>query len=198
MKKVTFYFLITMLCNCMVVAQSWKSPEYKQEKYRKVLVLAKTSDDLAKRQIEDATVKMLAEKGIVALSAYSNIKEADLANENALIKKADELEVDALIVYTVTGSNTSYKNTPSVNMIVGVPIRMGIFEGFLGGNVPIAGGTKTVNIVSCKASFYNRSSKSMLWSHPLSGKLKKGTAKLAADFAKTTVKAMFESDLFIQ
>jgi hypothetical protein len=197
MKQLIFSFFSIVLIQSICAGQSsWKSPDYKPEAYRKVIVLAKTSDELAKRQIEDATVKLLNDKGISAIPAYSNITAEDLATEDALIAKADILEVDALIVYTITGQDTKIKNSPSVSMGVGVPIRMGIFGGFLGGSVPIAGGAKAVSIVNANASFYNRSSKSMQWSHPLSSKLKKGTNKLAADFAKTTVNAMQNDALF--
>jgi hypothetical protein len=199
MKQLILFFSSIVLIQSIGSGQSsWKSPDYKPEAYRKVVVLAKTSDELAKRQIEDATVKLLNDKGISAIPAYSNITAEDLATEDALIAKADILEVDALIVYTITGQDTKIKNSPSVSMGVGVPIRMGIFGGFLGGSVPIAGGAKAVSIVNANASFYNRSSKSMQWSYPLSGKLKKGTSKLAADFAKTTVNAMESDALFIK
>ena len=199
MKHVTLVFLSIFLILSLCSAQSsWKSPEYKAEKYRKVIVLAKISDDLAKRQVEDATVKLLAEKGITAIPAYSNITEEDLASEDALIKKADSLQADALVVYTITGQNTDYKSTPSVNMTVGVPVRAGIFRGFLGTNVPIAGGAKTVKTVNANASFYNRSSKDKQWSYQLSGRLKSSTDKLAASFAKTTVNALLRDDIFIK
>lgn len=199
MKHVTLVFLSIFLILSICSAQSsWKSPEYKAEKYRKLIVLAKISDDLAKRQVEDATVKLLAAKGITAIPAYSNITAEDLASEEALINKADSLQADALIVYTITGQNTDFKNSPSVNMNVGVPVRVGIFRGFLGTNVPITGGAKKVNPVNANASFYNRSSKDKQWSHPLSGKLKSGTDKLATSFAKTTVNALFRDAIFIK
>ena len=95
-------------------------------------------------------------------------------------------------------NNTTIKNTPSVNASIGVPVRVGIFRGFLGGNVPLAGGSKTVKIIKATASFYNRSTKSMQWSFPLSGKLKSDSNKLANSFAKSTVNTMVNDNLFIK
>jgi hypothetical protein len=199
MQKYVLSLVSCFLIQTIVVAQSsWKSPEYKPETYRKVMVLAKTTDELIKRQIEDATVKLLKEKGIEALPSYSNIVGADLATEETLIAKADALAVDALLVYNVTSNDTEYKNTPSVNASVGIPVRVGIFGGFLGTNVPIAGGAKTVKTVKVTASFYNRFSKSMQWSFPLSGKLKSDNNKLANTFAKNTVSAMIKDNLFMK
>jgi len=197
------HFIITfcslLLLQTIGFAQSsWKAPDYKPEVYRKVMVLAKFADELAKRQIEDMTVKLLNEKGMTAIPAYANVVEADLTTEDSFKAKADSLEVDALIVYTITGNNTAYQSTPSLHMNVGIPVRLGIFGGFLGTNVPIAGGAKSVTIVNANAAFYNKSSRSMLWSHPLSGKLKKGPDKLSAAFAKTTIDALLKDRIFIQ
>lgn len=198
MNKYSLLLFSFFLIQTVVFAQSsWKSPQYKPEAYRKVIVLAKTSNELAKRQIEDAAVKVLKEKGIEAIPAYATITAADLVSEQALIDKADGLGVDALLVYTVTGNNSQYKNKPSVNASLGVPVRVGIFRGFLGGNVPLAGGSKTVKTVQITASFYNRTSKLIQWSFPLSGVLKNDTNKLANSFAKSTVNAMIKDKLFL-
>jgi hypothetical protein len=198
MKKYIFSLLGILLMQTFSIAQSsWKSTEYKPDKYRKVLILAKTTDDLAKRQIEDATVKFLAEQGIIAIVAYSNIVDADLVTEEAFLLKADALEVDALLVYKVIATNTEFKNGPALNASVGIPVRVGIFGGFLGTSVPLAGGAKTISTVKVSASFYNRASKSMQWSYPLNAKLKKSTDKIAIDFAKITTNAMLKDNLFV-
>ena len=154
-KRAFMFFLCISFFPLEGLAQSsWKSPEYKAESYRKVMVLAKTTDELAKRQIEDFTVRLLMEKGITAIPAYSNITDADISTEEKLIAKADELQVDALLAYTVTGRNTQIKNSPRLDAHLGIPVRVGIFRGFLGTNVPIAGGTKSVAVVNVTASFF--------------------------------------------
>jgi hypothetical protein len=199
MKKCILSLLSIFLLQTIVFAQSsWKSPEYKPEVFRKVMVLAKTSDELKRRQIEDATVKLLIEKGITTIPSYPSITEADIASEETFIIKADALEVDALLVYKITGTNSEYKNAPSVNASIGIPVRMGIFGGFLGTSVPIAGGAKTVNTINATANFYNRSSKSLQWSFALSAKLKKDNSKLANNFALSTVNAMEKDNLFVK
>lgn len=176
---------------------SWKLPEYKPEAYRKVMVLAKFSDELARRQMEDELVALLNTNGIKAIPSYSNVTEADLASEQAFMTRMDSLAVDGLIAYTIKGTDTKYKNTPSVGVSVGIPVRVGMFGGYLGTHVPLAGGAKTEQSVNLNVSFYNRSSKSMQWSLPLSGKLKNETSRLAESFAKTTYKAMKEDKLFL-
>lgn len=199
MKNIIFFLCAVFFSQQTTSAQSsWKSPDYKAEAYRKVIVMAKISDELARRQLEDATVKLLKAKSIIAIPAYSNITGADLASEEAFMKKADTLQADALVVYTITGTGTQYKNTPSVDAYVGVPVRIGIFRGSIGGNVPLAGGTKAVSVINATAGFYNRSSKDLLWSCPVSGKAGKGTDKLASDFAKTTVNALIKDNIFLQ
>lgn len=182
----------------LVAQNSWKASEYKAEPYRNVLVLAKVSDEYSKRQLEDMTVKQLKEKGIIAIPAYSKLNDTDMENETTFMSKMDDLEVDAAIIYSVKGSETIYKNTPSVGVSVGVPVKVGIFRGSIGTHVPLAGGTKSNRIVNLNAAFYNRSSKDMVWSLPLSGKLKSDTSKLASNFAKTTVNGIMKDQLFVQ
>jgi len=199
MKQNIFLVLLTLSISQILIAQnSWKSSEYKAENYRKVLVLAKITDQLAKRQLEDGTVKLLEEKGITAIPAYSKLTDADLNEEETFMSKMDDLQVDAAIIYTVKGTETKYKNTTSAGVSVGVPVRVGIFRGSIGTHVPLAGGTKSARKVNVNASFYNRSSKDMLWSFPLSGKLKNDTSKLAGSFANNTVNAMIKDQLFIK
>ncbi|HBU79355.1 MAG TPA: hypothetical protein DEF18_14750 [Muricauda sp.] len=182
-----------MLCFSQSV---WKSPTYQKRKYRKVMVVAKTSDGLAQRQLEDATVQQLKENGISAIPAYAHIKKTDYALEETLRKKVDELEVDALLAYTFDHPKSAYKSSPSVDARVGVPVKMGIFRGFLGTSVPLAGETKNVDKISGKATWYTCTSDEMQWSQSLSGKLNKDTQKLAEDFAQKTIKSMVKHNLF--
>lgn len=198
MKKQLVTLFLILLANTIGLAQSsWKSPEYIAKKYNKILVLAKISDPLIKRQLEDATVTTLKENGFDAIPSYLNITDSDSQSEETFLVKAESLGIDALLTYTITANNTEYKNTPSVNASIGVPVRLGIFGGFLGTNVPIAGGTKSVSSVKMTASFYNKDSKNMQWSFPLSGKLKKDTSKLANTCAKTTVSTIIKDRLFL-
>ena len=138
------------------------------------------------------------ESGISAIQAYSNVTSEDITTYEKFMAKADELQIDALVVYTVTGRSEEYKNTPNINLNVGVPVHIGIFSGFLGTNVPLKGGTKTVKTVNVNAAFYNRSSKKMQWSYPLSLKIKGNIDKLANSFSKSTIMAMMDDKLFIQ
>ncbi len=197
MKCIITAVVFFLIAGNSIGQSTWKAAGYTQAEYRKVMVLAKISDGLTQRQVEDATIKQLQSKGVVAIAAYNSIVAADTASEQSFMAKMDLLEVDALIVYSVLGKEVEYNNSPSVNMSVGVPVRLGIFGGFLGTNVPLAGGTRATDIVNGRAVFYTRASKDMQWSTALSGKLNKGTEKLAAQIAKNTVKAMWADKLFI-
>jgi hypothetical protein len=180
-----------------VLAQSsWKSPSYQKEPYRKVIVLAKTSNPGAKRSLEDQTVAQLQANGVAAIPAYSNFTEADLVSEETFLVKANALEADGLLVYTFNSNTTEYKNTPQVNASVGIPVRVGIFSGFLGTNVPIAGGAKQIEKFSGSVLFYNRQSPDMQWSLNISGKIGSDSAKQAKSVASSTVKAAVRDGIF--
>lgn len=180
------FFLFSI--NQALGQSSWKSPNYQKEDYRKIIVLAKTNNPGAKRLLEDQTVAELQAVGIQAIPAYSSITENDLATEDSFIAKANQLEADALLVYNFDPLTSEYKNSPSVNANLGIPVRVGIFRGFLGTNVPIAGGPKQVQKFSGSVSFYNRQSTDMQWNLGIGGKIGSDRAKLARNISKNVVK----------
>jgi hypothetical protein len=195
MKHLMFAFCLILLMQPAIKAQtSWKSPEYKPEPYRKVMVLAKISDAVARKQLEDFTVKFLTDKGIVAIPAYANIKQTGGMSREAFLVLADSLQVDALLAYSVNGAENQAVSTPTVSVGVGV----GMYGGYAGASVPISGGTKMVTVVKLSVYFYNRASTDEQWAQQLSGTLDDGTDKLAYSFAKTTVKAMMKDGLFVR
>ncbi|TDQ17261.1 hypothetical protein DFQ04_1913 [Algoriphagus boseongensis] len=175
---------------------SWKSPTYQKEEYRKVIVLAKTTNPGAKRMLEDETVAELQANGIQAIPAYANFSEEDLKSEQTFLAKAEQLEADALLVYTFNNPTTEYKNSPTVSATVGVPVRVGIFSGFLGTSVPVAGGPKQVQKFSGSVLFYNKQGPDMQWSLDIGGKIGSDTSKQARSVAKNVVKAALGDDLF--
>ena len=180
---------------CSSPRGTWKSPDYAKENFRNVLVYAKTSDEVAQRQLEDATVKQLKSKGISAIPAYSNITARDIESETNFREAADKLQVDALLVYTFGQIESEYKQNPSINAHLGIPINLGIFRGYLGTNVPLSGGSRKVETVNGRAGLYTRAS-TIQWSQELKGNLKYGSDQIASEFATKTVKNMIADDLF--
>lgn len=194
MKQLIIAFcLVALLQPASKAQKTWKASDYKPEVYRKVMVLAKISDQAARRQLEDYTVKLLNDKGIVAIPAYSNVKKTDGVSREAFLVTADSLQVDALLVYSVNGAEKHAVNTSTVSVGVGV----GGYGGYAGASVPISGGTKMVTVVKLSVYFYNRASVDEQWAQQLSGSLEDGTDKLAYTFAKTIVKAMIKDGMFV-
>jgi hypothetical protein len=193
-KKILIAFCSIALMQSPTGAQTWKSPDYKPEPYRKVMVLAKVTETAAKRQLEDFSVKYLKDKGIDAIPAYSNVNAANVKSREAFLAIADSLQVDALLVYEVNGAEqrAEVKSTVSVGVGVG-----GMYGGYAGASVPIAVNTKKVMDVKLSVYFYNRASTDEQWANQLSGTVDGPTDKLANTFAKTTVKAMFQDGMFV-
>ncbi|MEI6681526.1 MAG: hypothetical protein WCO44_02800 [Bacteroidota bacterium] len=194
MKHLLTAICLTIVMQSATLAQSpWKASDYKPEPYRKVMVYAKISDMGARQQLEEKTVKLLNDKGITAMAAYSNVKPSRTTSREAFLAIADSLQVDALLVYSVNGAENQVKNTATLSVGVGV----GMYGGYAGTSVPIAGGTKMVTIVKLTVDFFNRASKDEQWSMQLAGSLEDGIDNLAYTFAKTTVKAMLKDKLFV-
>ena len=121
MKQILIAFCLVVILQMTSIAQTpWKASDYVAEPYRKVMVFAKVSDMTARRQLEDATVKFLNDKGITAITAYSNMKQERVKSREAFMVIADSLQVDALLVYSVNGAEQQAETTGTVSVGVGV------------------------------------------------------------------------------
>jgi hypothetical protein len=194
MKNLLTAFCLLLLLHPATMAQtSWKAAGYVAESYRKVMVLARVTDVAAKKQLEDFTVKLLNDKGVTAIPAYANIRQTGEMSREAFLVVADSLQVDALLVYSVNGAEKVVERTPTVSVGVGV----GMYGGYAGTSVPIAGGAKVVTQVKLSVYFYNRASTDEQWALQLSGTLDGSTDKLAWSFAKTVTKTMMKDGMFV-
>ena len=195
MKNLLIIISLVVLVQPVLFSQTtWKSPGYKPEEMRRVMVYAKITDVAARRQLEDFTAKLLADKGIEAVAAYSTLKRTKFDTREAFLAYTDSISVDAILAFNVEDAEKVAVNQPTVSVGVGV----GMYGGYAGASAPIAGGTKMVTMVSLSGKFYTRSTTGEQWIIKLSGKLDGPTDKLAASFAKTTAKAMLKDGLFVQ
>jgi len=178
------------------VLNSWVSPEYSKPEYRKVAVLAKISDKEIKQMVEDNAVLALREKGINAITSYLNFKETDMASNETLLARADQLQVDAVVVFSVLREDTKVQNTPTLSAGVAIPVRIGFFTAYLGGNVPLAGGPKLVDVLQLKSEFYNRNSDVSHWNTTYEFKLKNNYEAIAKGWTSRTVAAILKAGIF--
>jgi hypothetical protein len=131
---------------------------------KKMLVLAKISNDIAKRSLEDAVVKGLKDKGIEAIPAYSSVTEADLVSVDTIRKKADELGIDAGIAYTVIDHGEQVVQKPTASVSIGIGGYGGYgFGGFVGTSVPLGGGATTVHYYEVKGELLLKDSQGPVW-----------------------------------
>ena len=177
------------------VLNSWVSPEYSKPEYRKVAVLAKISDKEIKQMVEDNAVLALREKGINAITSYLNFKETDMASNETLLARADQLQVDAVVVFSVLREDTKVQNTPTLSAGVAIPVRIGFFTAYLGGNVPLAGGPKLVDVLQLKSEFYNRNSDVSHWNTTYEFKLKNNYEAIAKGWTSRTVAAILKAGI---
>ncbi len=177
------------------VLNSWVSPEYSKSDYRKIAVLAKISDKDIQQMVEDNAVLALREKGINAITSYLNFKETDLASNEAILARADQLQVDAVVVFSVLREDTKIQNTPTLSAGVAVPVRIGFFTAYLGGNVPLAGGPKMVDVLQLKSEFYNRNSEKAHWNIVYEFKLKNNYEAIAKGWITRSIASLFRNGI---
>lgn len=165
-------------------------------KYSKILVLAKVQEPEIEKAFENSVVTALKDKGYTALPSYSSFTLAELENTDRLVAKADSLQIDALLAFTLINVETTVINTPQVNASIGVPVRIGFFSVYLGTSVPLGGGPVEEKTVNVKAGFYTeRNSPAPTWNMTLSGSLGDGTDALIYTFTRKTVKALFKQKI---
>lgn len=197
MKKLSFvfFFLVafTSTSTAQKVLNSWVSPEYAKPNYRNVAVLAKISDKEIQQMVEDNAVLALREKGITAITSYLNFKEADLASTEALIAKADQLQVDAVVVFSVLREDSKIQNSPTLSAGLAIPVRIGFIHTYIGGSVPLAGGPKFVDVLQLKSEFYNRASETPHWTTTYEFKLKNNYEAIAKGWTTRTVASLFRN-----
>ena len=177
------------------VLNSWVSPEYSKPEYRKVAVLAKISDKEVQQMVEDNAVLALRDKGINAITSYLNFKETDLASNEAILARADQLQVDAVVVFSVLREDTKVQNTPTLSAGVAIPVRIGFFTAYLGGNVPLAGGSKLVDVLQLKSEFYNRNSETPHWNTVYEFKLKNNYEAIAKGWTTRSVASLLRAKI---
>jgi len=196
MKQLVFVIgLIFLLAQPAVFSQTtWKSPGYKPGTMRKVMVLAKIKNEAARQQLEDYTVKFLADKGIDAVPAYRNLTRTKFESREAFMAYMDSIDVDGLLVYNVEEAQKVMEQKPTVSIGVGVG---GMYGGYMGASVPVSGGANMVVILSMSGKFYTRWTTGAQWIISLSGKYDGQTDKISYSFAKTTAKAMLKEGLFL-
>jgi hypothetical protein len=172
------------------VTSTWSAPDLDQHTLKKVAVLAKFTDDAARRILEDAVVAGLAKRGIEALPAYSALNAADFASHETIVAKADALGLDAGIVFSVASQGTEVKSGSNVHASVGVPVRAGPFSVFLGTSVPLGGGPTSVQVVDVKSELHLRASEGPRWIATFRTDLKAGKETAAEEIAAQALKQL--------
>ncbi len=177
-------FLFTGLAGLM--AQEQKAPA----KYKKILVYAKIRQAPSQHELESTMAKALKDKGYEAITSWENCTPEDTASIEKLLARANALQVDAILAFTVLSLETTVKNTPPVTASVGVPVHVGFASVFVGTSVPLGGGPKAEQTATVKASLYAKESKSAIWYLTLKGKLGDDPTPLINEFVKKTTKGL--------
>jgi hypothetical protein len=175
---------------------TWVSPDLQPAAYQKVIVLAKTTDDVAMRVLEDAVVNGLKKQGVEAVQAYLVLQPADLESDQTIEAKAIELGADAGVVFTVTGEGTEVKSGSNAYASVGVPVRAGPFSLFVGTSVPLGGGPSAVKTFGIKAQFFAKDIKGPRWIATYTTDLKNGSERAAQDIAALALKQLKKAGVF--
>ncbi len=123
-KLILALFISILLTSCAKTkfTKQWTAPDFKQQPYDDILVLA-VADKMGNRQdAEDYIVEKLGKIGIDAMQSYSILPKTRTIDREAVGKAVDGLELDAVIVMYATGVTQEEYYIPSR--------RLGIYSGY--------------------------------------------------------------------
>ena len=189
--RIVFILCILGTVTGIKVCPAQKNP--KDVRYRKILILTKIKQPEIERQFENSMVSALKDKGYFAVPSYNTFTKSEIENTSLLVAKADSMQIDALLAFTLIDVETKIINQPQVSANVGIPVQIGFFSVYVGTSVPLGGGPKEEKTVTVKAGLYtDRNSPEPSWTLDLTGSLSNGNDALIYDFTRKTVKALIK------
>ncbi len=164
---------------------------------RKVLVVAKIKEEAKRRQLEGAARSELQERGVEATLGSDVMTEADFASEDTIRTKVESLGVDGVLGFVPLKVDESVKTSSAhVSVGVGVPVGVGPFSVFVGGSVPLGGGSsKVVRKVQVRARYFARPFTAPAWEKMYEEKLGDDTTGLTQYLAEDSVKHLKKKKL---
>lgn len=117
-------------CASSRLLQQHANPQYAGKPFKRVLVVAVTKDDLARRVFEDRMVALLSQRGIEGVRGYSVLSRSGAAEEAVLRRVIAETGVDGVFLARATRVEETTINTPGYNVAVGVGTGWGGFYGY--------------------------------------------------------------------
>jgi hypothetical protein len=162
----------------------------------KVLVIAKVKEEGKRRQLEEEARTKLRDRGVEATLGSDVLEESDFASEDAIRKKVESLGVDGVLGFVVLGIEEKVKHSSaSLSLGVGVPVNAGGFSMFIGGSVPLGGGSKVTRKVQLRARYFARPFQTPAWEKVYKENLLDDTTPLVQYLASDSVKALKKKKL---
>jgi hypothetical protein len=162
---------------------------------RKILVVAKIQEEVKRRQLEGAAQKELKEKGVETILGSDVMQESDFASVDTIRAKVESLGVDGVLGYVVLGVDETVK-TSHVSLGIGVGgYTGGGMSVFVGGSVPLGGGSKVVRKVRLRGRYFARPFQDPAWEKVFTETLTDDTTKLTQQVAYYSVKALKKEKL---
>jgi hypothetical protein len=107
-------------CATSQLVQHQPNPEYVGKRFKKVLVIAATRDDLARRVFEDDAVARLRSRGIEGVPGYTLMPKPGAVDQARLKQLIAESGADGLLLSRVGAVDTATYTQPGYTAAVGV------------------------------------------------------------------------------
>lgn len=162
---------------------------------RKVLVVARVSQEDRRRALEGQTASELKERGVETLLGSDVLADADFVSEEAIRKKVESLGVDGVIGFAVLGVQDTVKQT-SASLSIGFGGYGGGGMGmFVGGTVPLGGSTTIVHNVQVRGRYFAKPFAGPAWEKIYKDKVVDDVGPLIRRLASDSVKNLKKQKL---
>jgi hypothetical protein len=107
-------------CASSQLVQHQPNPEYVGKRFKKVLVIAATKDDLARRVFEDDAVARLRARGVEGIPAYTLMPKPETVNEARLKELVVKSGADGVLMSRVGAVEQASYTRPGYTAAVGM------------------------------------------------------------------------------
>jgi hypothetical protein len=187
-------FVAVLLSGCAStrLVNDWKDTRYQGAPLSKVLVIGVTKQTVVRRIFEDAFVRELNAKGVVAVASYTLIPEDGEVPKDRIAQAVAQSGADGLLVTRLVRVERQTRIDPGY---IGPPY-MGFYDYY-----PFAWGTfyeppmvYSYNVVTWDTSVFDARTNQMIWAGATETVAPKNISKEAGEAASVVVKQLAKSN----
>lgn len=191
-------WLVSLLCSCASVSMvdTWRNPELRVQRLKKVLVVSLTRKEANRRVFEDMIVSEMSLRGVEAVAGHTVIPGGGLPDWNVLDQAVRKTASQAVLtVQTIRVEQQTTIHPSSINTYPGYWYPSAFpawdFPGYYR-SMAVYGPTyvSTYDVATIQVNLFDAGSDKLLWAGTLESSEPENVTKVGQDLARKVVKAL--------